>query len=167
MIVVDISIKSWYCGCAMNSITPENYSYIAGLEKTHSLRRGQRMYNEAGKLMPGLYELLPPGCDPYYNDENIPMFLDFLRQNIQWDDYQCWYEEWFGPKISSGTIWSTIPGHVRHWHPGADVSESDRWNDCRLLWHFGCRSSPATTGPKKQFGIVWELTFWRGTPLTS
>ncbi|WP_436494211.1 hypothetical protein [Actinokineospora sp. HUAS TT18] len=47
--------------------------------KDPAQREGQAFYNAAHTLWPGLLADLPPDCDPFSLDRNLPAFLDWLE----------------------------------------------------------------------------------------
>ena len=49
-----------------------------------SLRVGQHLMNELGKVSPIAYSRIPSELDPFYNDLLLPDFLSYLKAN--WDN---------------------------------------------------------------------------------
>ena len=50
----------------------------------HSLRVGQHLMNELGKVSPIAYSRIPSELDPFYNDLLLPNSLKYLKAN--WND---------------------------------------------------------------------------------
>lgn len=59
--------------------------YAQALEEysndTCGQRLGQFLYNKLGKEFSGTF-VLPPGVDPFYDDENIPAFLNWMHTEL-------------------------------------------------------------------------------------
>jgi hypothetical protein len=56
------------------------------LRESHmiSMREGQTLMNILYDIDRELYQdVILNGCDPFYDDEKIPAFLDFLKTNYQ------------------------------------------------------------------------------------
>lgn len=65
-----------------------------------SLRRGQKFYNLLYTFDPILCRKLPRDLDPFYQDEKLPFFYDWLKDN--WNEQA---EHW---EAASKSEWSHL-----------------------------------------------------------
>lgn len=76
--------------------------FIATVNATHlpRLRRGQKFYNLLYVFDPNLCCKLPKDLDPFYRDERLPFFYNWLKDN--WNEQA---EHW---ETASKSNWSHL-----------------------------------------------------------
>lgn len=66
-----------------SNMADENMRFAASMRKTHpSLRLGQCLYNLVYALFPEESDKVPTDMDPFYKDENIPKFWEFMKKEL-------------------------------------------------------------------------------------
>jgi hypothetical protein len=93
----------------------------------NTLRLGQTYFNLLFKWRPDLADkVLSAGLDPFYNDEQIPKFLEFVKRN--WSgEHNLTIEE--RPYFSSGTV------YIAHCSCGQYTSgKATRKLDAEKMW---------------------------------